>query len=179
MKKRKNKISRGESLLLVIIGLFLGTVFTFGNQYWNADVKQSDTVQKEAIFASYREIFGKGYNTKGIYVYFLDYDQLYIDGTCVNEKLRADLNDIEPGTRVTLMLHPNSDTILDMRIEEYVILEFDTTQDKINKESDAFFVMGLIHYAMAIYGIANLIPRRKRKQDGFIRKFQIMKQRKR
>ena len=134
MKKRKKRISKGEALLLVIIGLFLGTVFTFGNQYWNADVKQSDAIKKEAIFDSYKETFGKRHSTKGIYVYFFDCDQLYIDATCVNEKVRADLNNIESGTGVTLVIHPNSDTILDMRIGEYVILEFDNTMDKIKKE---------------------------------------------
>lgn len=162
VKKRKKRISKGEALLLVIIGLFLGTVFTFGNQYWNADVKQSDAIKKEAIFDSYKETFGKRHSTKGIYVYFFDCDQLYIDATCVNEKVRADLNNIESGTGVTLVIHPNSDTILDMRIGEYVILEFDNTMDKIKKEMNAFFVMGLMLYAMGVYGLINLISRCKR-----------------
>lgn len=161
MKKRNVRISRGEALFLVIIGLFMGTVFIFGNQYWNAEVAQKDMIRKEVTFTSYKETFGKRHTTKGIYIYFSDCEQLYIDGVCVNDKLRTDLRSIKSGTKVTLMIHPNSDTILDMRVDGYVILEFNNVQDKLSTEKDGFFVLGLMLYVIAAYGVTNLIPRRK------------------
>lgn len=162
MKRRKKNISRGEALFLVIAGLFIGTVFTFGMQYWNANIDQKDAIHKRAIFDSYKERFGRRNSTRGIDVYFLDCEQLYIDSECVDETLRDELSNIDSGTRVVLMIHPNSDTILDMRVDEKVILEFYDVQEKLGTEKDGFFVLGLILYAMALYGLTNLIPKRKK-----------------
>ena len=44
MKKSK-KMTRREAILLVVIGLIMGTVFTFGTKYWNAPITQNEAHQ--------------------------------------------------------------------------------------------------------------------------------------
>lgn len=161
MKTKNSPISKGNAIFLLLAGLFMGTVFTFGMHYWNAPIDQKDAIHKEATFDSYKEKTGKRNSTKEICVYFLDSEQLYIDGECVNDLLRNELSVIDAGTKVALMIHPNSDTILDMRVNGNIILEYYDVQEKLSAEKDTFLVLGIILYAMALYGLVNLIPKRK------------------
>lgn len=159
-KSNKSSISKGQALFLLLAGLFMGTIFTFGMHYWNAPVERANAIQKEAAFDYYKEDFSK-HNTRGISVYFIDCEQLYIDGECVNDQLRKDLADISAGTKVELMIHPNSDTILDMRVQNQVILDFDDVQEKLSGENKIFFVLGILCYAIALGGLWQLIPKKQ------------------
>ena len=37
---RKKSMSLAEAIILFVIGAFMGTIFTFGVQYWNAEVSR-------------------------------------------------------------------------------------------------------------------------------------------
>ncbi len=113
--KKKNTMTKLEAWILLIGGLIMGTVFTFGMQYWNAPIAQEDAVHTIAVFSSYVERKDDGH-VKEIIVRFEDHEQRYIDGVCINEKLRSDMRTIAPGTELSLMIHPNANTILDLRV---------------------------------------------------------------
>lgn len=156
MKNGKSGAS-GETIFLLIAGLLMGTVFVFGMRYWNAPVKTEDAIHTTAIFSSYDERFGKGHHTKGIDVFFDDCQQLSIDGACVNHELRSKLDHISSGTKVDLIIHPNANTILDMRNGDTVVLDFNDTSEKLSNEKDGFLALGLLCYAAATYALIRLI----------------------
>ena len=53
--KSKKAITTMDAWFLLIAGLFLGTVFTFGMQYWNAPVARDDAIPATVVFSSYTE----------------------------------------------------------------------------------------------------------------------------
>ena len=46
----------GLAIFLLIAGLLLGCVFTFGMQYWNANVIREECTVIDTEFVSYKEI---------------------------------------------------------------------------------------------------------------------------
>lgn len=159
--KSKKTITTMEAWFLLIAGLFLGTVFTFGMQYWNAPVARDDAIHATVVFSSYTERRSDGH-VKEIIVRFEDHDQLYIDGSCINEQVRDGLETIAPGMKVDLLIHPNSNTILDFRMGNSVVLEFEDTSDKLTNEAKGFAGLGVFLYILAAYGLYNLAFRKRR-----------------
>ena len=40
--KRTKKATKGEAVFLLVAGLIIGTVFTFGVRYWNAPITEDE-----------------------------------------------------------------------------------------------------------------------------------------
>ena len=159
--KSKKAMTKMEAWFLLIAGLFLGTVFTFGMQYWNAPVARGDAIHATVVFSSYTESRSDGH-VKEIIVRFEDHEQLYIDGSCINEQVWNGLDTIAPGMKVDLLIHPNSNTILDFRMGNSVVLEFENTSEKLASEATGFFGLGLFLYILAAYGLFNLVFQKRR-----------------
>ena len=159
--KSKKAMTKMEAWFLLIAGLFLGTVFTFGMQYWNAPVARGDAIHATVVFSSYTESRRDGH-VKEIIVRFEDHEQLYIDGSCINEQVRNGLDTIAPGMKVDLLIHPNSNTILDFRMGNSVVLEFENTSEKLASEATGFGGLGLFLYILAAYGLFNLVFQKRR-----------------
>lgn len=160
MKELKS-MTNVEALFLLIAGFILGTVFTFGMHYWNVPITQEESIHATAVFSSYKEQLEKG-DVKEIIVRFENYDQLYIDGVCVNSELRDRLHSIAPGTEVSLIVHPNSNTILNFQIGDSVLMDFHSTSEKLAGEATGFMVLGLFCYALSVFGLFGLLFRKKR-----------------
>ena len=160
--KSKKRMSKTAAIFLLIAGFLLGNVFVFGVSYWSAPIEQKDALQIEANFMSYEERFGKRHHSKGIDVFFSDYEQLSIDGSCVDNSIREDLESLPENTKVQLIVHPNSNTIMDMRIENRVILSFHEVQRKLSLEKDSFLSLGLLCYLGAGCGLISLLNRKRR-----------------
>lgn len=160
--KFKKAMTKMEAWFLLIAGLFLGTVFTFGMQYWNAPVTQEDAIHTTDVFSSYTKNRRNG-DVKEIIVRFENHEQLYIDGSCINEQVWDGLEMISPGMEVELMIHPNSNTILDFRKGNLVVLEFENTSEKLANEATGFMGLGVFLYILAAYGLFNLAFWKRRK----------------
>ena len=155
MKKSK-KMTRREAILLVVIGLIMGTVFTFGTKYWNAPITQNEAHQVNATFSSYKEAKRRG-RVQEIIMRFNDHEQLYIDGVCIDDELRDVVSKIEDGTLIKMMVHPNSNVILEMEVETIKILGFQDSINKLSAEAAAFMYLGIFCYVSAVIGMIHLI----------------------
>ena len=155
--KKTPPMSRGEGWFLLIVGLFLGTIFTFGMQFWNAPVAEQDAVTDIAVFASYDIRHGRSGSTKEIIVRFEDRDQLYIDGVCVTDALINQLKAIQQGDELMLTIHPNSNTILELQYGNKLLLEFDQTTKKLTNEATGFGVLGILCYVAALIALVQLM----------------------
>ena len=60
MKRTKKGISQDRAIFLLLAGLFLGTIFTFGTRYWHAPVSREDCTQVNTEFVSYGERTRRG-----------------------------------------------------------------------------------------------------------------------
>lgn len=159
--KKGPPMSRGEAWFLLIIGLFMGTIFTFGMQFWNSSIDEEDAIIDTAIFASYDVRHGKSGSTKEIIVRFEDREQLYIDGVCASSTLINQLEAIHPGDEVMLTIHPNSNTILELQYGNKLLLEFDQTTKKLTNEATGFTGLGILCYLAAIAGLLRILKRKR------------------
>ena len=128
--KNKKSMTRGEAWLLLITGLIMGTVFTFGMQYWNAPITQEEAIHTTAIYESYATQRERG-RVKEIILRFEDHEQLYIDGVCISDELLDSIDNLAPSTELSMIVHPNSNTIMELHADNQMLLEFQNTSEKL------------------------------------------------
>lgn len=108
MKKELiDPMPKAFAVFLIIVGIFMGTVFTVGMHYWEAPLSKADTLSVNATFSSYKNIYKRG-RINEIIVRFEDHEQLTIDGSCLNDKVINKVEALKPGTSLHLHVHPTS-----------------------------------------------------------------------
>jgi hypothetical protein len=143
--------------------LIIGTVFTLGIQHWNEPIKIQDAMRVEATFDSYNERFKIGTGrSRGIIVYFSDYEQLNISVSCITDELREDLKNLSKGEKLVLLVHPNSSTIWEICSEEKTLMSFEHAQKNLQEDNIGFGILGIFMYFCAAVGIYYLIMGRIR-----------------
>ncbi|MBQ6662185.1 MAG: hypothetical protein IJM69_01445 [Firmicutes bacterium] len=147
-------IVRGFAVFLVAVGLLLGTVFTVNAVYWIRPIREDQSIQVEASYLSYSYK-----NGKDIRLYFSDLDVQYIDAECVTSDILRQLKQLSPGTQMTLWLHPNSDTIVQMVTNGETLLEFSETMENLRHASKGFASLGILFYSFALIGGIKILRR--------------------
>ena len=173
MKKRniKEPLPIGVATFFIIVGLFLGTVFIFGQQYWGSPLEREDAVVVSATYEKCWVQYGRTHSSiSQIVLYLNERDNLCIDGACANEKIVERIKELPKGAKLDMLVHPNSDTVWELRYGDEVILSFEESQKDIKGENIGFGILGLILYAFAAFGIGSLLARalraRKRSRKG-------------
>lgn len=154
-------MTKGEAWFLLIAGFIMGTVFTFGMQYWNAPVTKEESIHTTAIYESYATQREQG-RVKEIIVRFKDHEQLYIDGVCINDKLLRSIDHLAPGIEMAMIVHPSSNTILELHADNQVLLEFQNTSEMLTGEATGFMGLGLFCYVLSACGLISLLFRKRR-----------------
>lgn len=165
---KRDPMPMGLAIFLLIAGLLLGSVFTFGMQYWNSEVTREECLPIETQFISYTEIR----NTKRpakiqeIAIDCVNDERYFIDGASINTGLSNALSDLSVQQKISLLIHPNSNTIVEFSTENGNILAFDETIRKLSGEATDFLFLGLFMYFCSLVGLYytafHLIKMRKR-----------------
>ena len=173
IKTRQNKRTRrlkklpslGQAILLLVAGLLMGTVFTVLIDYTQEPVTMKEARPVSAVMedvrGSYTRRYRQGIRLQQILILFEDYEQLSIDSVIATEALLNRLSGYAPGTTFDMLVHPNSATILELRIDGKEIVSFDDAVAKLSGENKAFFWMGVCLYAAAAFGAYVVILRLK------------------
>ena len=114
-KRRKEPMSVFTAIVLLLVGIFIGSVFIFGQQYWHREIQKEEAIEVSASFRSFRVVYGRHDVLREVKINFEDHEPYYIDKPCVTEELLDALAEIEKGTEVQMLVHPNSDTIWEFR----------------------------------------------------------------
>jgi len=154
-------MTKGEAWFLLIAGLIMGTVFTFGMQYWSASITQDEAFRATAVYTSYKEQLEQG-RVKEIILQFEDHEQLYIDGACITEALREKIHKLDPGMELSLVIHPNSNTIMELKAGKSVLLDFRNSSERLTGEATDFMGAGLFCYVLSACGLISLLFRKYR-----------------
>lgn len=155
----KDPMPLGLAVFLLIVGVLLGSVFTFGIQHWNAEVTPGDCVTVETQFLDYSVVrkSKKSMQIAEIHIDCANQERYFIDGACVNTKLRSVLADLSTGENIKLQIHPNSSTIVAFSTETSVLLEFEDTIGKLRGEATGFLVLGIFTYLCAVLGLYHIV----------------------
>lgn len=152
---KRDPMPFGLAIFLLIAGLFLGSVFTFGMQYWNAEVTQEECTAVDTEFVSYQEIHQqkRPMEIKEIAVDCANGERYFIDGVSINSDLRNSLSKLSNQQRICLLIHPNSNTIVEFSTDNGKILTFDETISKLGGEATGFLFLGLFMYFCSFVGL--------------------------
>lgn len=156
---KKVKVSLSSAIGLFVVGIFLGSVFTFGMQYWNASVEHDSCISVETQFISYKNIHKllNKYVIKEIAIDCSNEQRYFIDGVSINSELESELSELEASDNISLLIHPNSDTIVEFRTEDKTILEFEETIEELDSESTGFLFLGIFMYLCSLCGLYYII----------------------
>ncbi len=164
MKRTHNEISQGRAIFLLLAGLFLGTIFTFGMRYWHAPVSREDCTQVNTEFVSFRERTRRG-SIQLIYIDCANGQRYELDGACISQPVLEGVENLQPQEPITLLIHPNSDTILEFSGESGTLMAFDDAAQRLARDTMLFTVLGILMYAAALGGLYNLIRQWKRQRS--------------
>ncbi len=165
-RRRHTPVPISVSVFLLVIGLLLGTVFTVVFQSRNAPVDRWDAIAVDATFESYSIRGVVDERDQVIWLRFSDYENLAIDSSCNTADVRDKLERINEGDTVHLLLHPVSDTILEMRWRGITVLDFDTAQNHLRMSEKGFLALGIFMYFCAVVGVVTLLREVRRKKKG-------------
>lgn len=140
---------KGALILLICAILFMATVFVLQPAN-NRIVSESEAISVVATYSDWKPIYGRRYDIRGIDLEFDDYEELTVDGSCSNSDLIKKVESVPSGTKMHLLVHPQSDNVLQIDVNGDMLLEFSDAQNRIWRESVAFAAMGLVMYGIAI-----------------------------
>lgn len=168
-KRKKQEITLGTAVMLLVVGLILGSIFVFGSQYWGEPIQREDAIEISATYETYEINPGKirKHHIKQIEISFDDHSSVYIDGSCVSEDVKDGIKALPEGAKLDMLVHPNSDTVWELKYGDKTILSFEESQKDIKNENIGFVVLGVFMYFCAAIGLGSLLMRgiraRKRK----------------
>ena len=162
MKKRKSDpMPLAAAVFMLVAGVLLGNVFTFGMQYWNDDIPREDCTMIKTQLLSYEHPM----RSKEIAIDCSDGNRYFIDGVSINEDLINKLSSLTANNNITLLIHPNSNTIVEFSNGETVLLDFDDTIKRLEGEADGFLLLGVFTYFCALVGVYYIVYHIKHRKN--------------
>ena len=157
---KRDPMPLGMAIPLLLVGLILGSVFTFGMYYWNAEVTRAECTEVHTGFIAYTEIrsYKHPARTKEILITCENNARYDIDGTSITSPLLDKLSMLNEREQVTLLIHPNSNTILEFSTKRETIMTFEDTIEKLSKEKTGFLFLGLFMYFCAGLSLYYIVP---------------------
>ena len=160
MKNRKSDPMPFKlAIFILAIGILLGSVFTFGTQYWNKTVTRESCNVVKTQFLSYDEIWHSKPTVSIVEIAIdcADGNRYFIDGVSINDELRENLSLLSENESITLLIHPNSNTIVEFSSSNGSLLIFDETINALDGEATGFLFLGLFMYFCALVGLYYIV----------------------
>ena len=160
-RRKKQEITLGTAMMLLVVGLILGSIFVFGSQYWGEPIQREDATEVSAIYEAYEINPGKirKHHIKQIEITLADHSSVYIDGACVSEDVKDGIKALPEGAKLDMLVHPNSDTVWELKHGDKTILSFEESQKDIKDENIGFIILGIFMYFCAVIGFGSLLMR--------------------
>lgn len=150
---------KGAMVALLCASLLVGTVFTT-QPIRNRKIEREEALVVSGTFAQAHPVSNKGV-LKYIDLEFADAEEQTIDGCCVGQGLEDKLAQFPSGTKLRLLVHPQSQYVLQMEADGVILLEFDDAQEYLWREAIGFMWIGLNLYGAAVI-LTVIMVRKKR-----------------
>ncbi len=154
MSKRPMPLS--EALFLLIAGFLMSIVFTLSPFYWNVRVEPSQCPVVETEFLSWKAFYD-GARLRDLAIDCADGERYFTDAHATRDSLAEELSQLEPGTPLTLRIHPNSHDLLEIRAGDRELLNFDFAMSRIERAGKGFFRLAVVMYLFTLIGLVNTV----------------------
>lgn len=157
-------VKRGQCAVLIALGLLIGIVFGVFSPRWYAPIAREDAIAETLQFESWTQLHNRRGSSAGAKLTFSNGEARFIDESCENDAVFEKLNALQSGETIDLLTHPDG-TILSLNAAGETILDFDFTQQKLERKGKQFTYIGAFGFFCAGVGIVNIIrkkPMRRR-----------------
>ncbi len=142
--------TRPKIRFLLIISMLIAFFFLLDSLIMSSPVELSEAIQTEVHYESYKAIKGKR-GISSFYLHFSDHQNLQIHQRNVTDSLIRHLNELQPGTKLTLLLHPRSSTILSIHSGSLELLNFDAALRLMAIERQRLLILSVLFCCAAVY----------------------------
>lgn len=149
------------TLIFGFVAIALGLLFVFVITGDTDPVSRAEAVAYEGEFEKYRE--GKNWST----IYFTDGSEYDLYPHTLKREVRERLESLDEGTKLYLMINPNTTYVAELRTENEELLNFETTQQEIDDYQIWYVGIGCFVVLVGLFLIvyALLDTRHKKKQE--------------
>ena len=141
-------------ILLCILAVVLA-VLSFGGNHSDGAMKREDMNRVTAVFRKCGRYGSSGVNTNNIYLVFESGERLYIHSNCATDELTQRLFELEPGTRVEMLVDKSAGNITELRVNGEIWLAFETVQRTMNRLDRVFDWVGVVlFFAAAVLALS-------------------------
>ena len=84
-----------------------------------------------------------------------------IDGVSVNDELMNEVEKLDNNSKLLVLKHPNSNTIMEMEANGNILLDYDAIMSKLVKERNGFVAIGCFMY---LFSVLSVIKKKKKKK---------------
>ena len=166
MNKKKIKTKRswlldipiGACVFFLVVGIILGNVFVILTWHEGKMIDKSEATSVAGVYDSYTMHHSPKGSLNEIEIRFIDREKLYMDSAYWNTTVQDALDDLDSGDTVSMLIHPISEYIWEMKTEENTILSFEDAKSGVLAENLGFsIILGTFGYFCAIMGTVSLI----------------------
>lgn len=141
MRIRWKPQTHGQKIVLAVVFLIVGLVFTLGEAYWYAPIERENALTIEAAYQR-ADMHRRRNREHHIEVLLAGNMSLDIPSWIADQTVKTRLERLEAGTPVRLLAHPNSDIILEMTAPTGMILDFETSQKRLAGQRRGMMALG-------------------------------------
>ena len=152
-------VKRGDCAVLIALGLLIGIVFGVFSPRWYAPIARKDAIAETLQFESWTQLHNRRGSSAGAKLTFSNGDMRFIDESCENDAVFEKLNALQSGETIDLLTHPDG-TILSLNAAGETILDFDFTQQKLERKGKQLTYIGAFGFFCAGVGIVNIIRKK-------------------
>lgn len=165
-KRQSDPMPLKLAVFMLVSGILLGSVFTFGMQYWNEPVARESCTVVHTQFLAYDEIWHYKPTARVVEIAIdcADGNRYFIDGVSIHTDLRNKLALLSEHESITLLLHPNSSVIVEFSSGNGDLFTFEDTIQKLDGEASGFLFLGFFMYVCALVGLYYVVGHRIRKK---------------
>lgn len=128
-------------VLAICFGLFFAWIASAGN----APIPREEAVAYYGEFESYET--GKNYCT----IYFTDGSCYSVYPHTERTEFRETMEELEEGTKLTLLVNPNNDYVVEVRTDSYELLNLEDSQAAIDAYDDGYIAIGVFACIGGVY----------------------------
>ena len=151
-------VINGAIAAFICLVLFVGTVFFFFF-FRNHKIPQQDAVRFSGVLTRVDTFYRRSGISCADLVFKND-EEKTVDGCCLGYGLAEKLERLPAGTQMDLLIHPDSEYILQIEAEGLTLLDFDNAQNRLWNESLFFAGLGVLMYAVGVYMIYMFIRKK-------------------
>lgn len=138
---------------LGIVVIIIGIMMIFVSLYTHHSVEFYEAKHIKAKYLSFEKRWQwsrGGLTARYILMYFDDLPFQEIESTLLDEHLEDVIRKLEPGTEVTMIIHPNTNAILDLKVKGKTILNFYDSQKQREKDMIGSTLLGILTCGLGI-----------------------------